>query len=275
MTTYQEIHQSAIRAARSYKKSQHELLVAIQNVDSKKVYLKYGFKNLYEYCLKCLLLSESTTYALIRVARKSVEIPEISKAIKEGTLSLSHAKTIVGVIKEENKSTWLDKAQTLSVRNLEKEVAKTNPEVLVREKIKPVSENRIKLECGISEKTSQMLQRAQALLSQKTGKPVNIEQALEMVFSEFLTRHDPLKKKARVSTWTKTPKHLTAAMKKERLRQDEGKCQARTPSGEPCGEETWLDVHHIRPVSQGGSHDLSNLISLCKGHHRLEHRRRP
>ncbi|MGM0904256.1 MAG: HNH endonuclease [Bacillota bacterium] len=33
-----------------------------------------------------------------------------------------------------------------------------------------------------------------------------------------------------------------------------------------CGEN--LETHHITPESNGGSHEIENLIVLCKEHHR-------
>jgi hypothetical protein len=38
-----------------------------------------------------------------------------------------------------------------------------------------------------------------------------------------------------------------------------------------CRNRLWLDLHHIRPRSQGGDHRAANLICLCSGHHRLLH----
>ena len=34
------------------------------------------------------------------------------------------------------------------------------------------------------------------------------------------------------------------------------------------------EVHHIKPLSEGGTHDTSNLISLCKYHHSKIHAQR-
>jgi hypothetical protein len=275
MTYYQQIHEEAVRAARTYKKSEHALLIAIQKVDSKRVYQRMGYKNLYDYCVKCLLLSEGTTYAIIRVARKSLEIPEIQKAIGNGELNLSHAKAILTVIKPENKEEWISKAKTLSVRNLEKEVAKVNPQVVIREKLRPISQTQVKLECGIGTKTSDMMERAKELLCQKTGRAVNLEETLLAVFSDYLDRNDPLKKPSRLATWPQNPKTLTPAMKREVLKDYEGKCPAKDPKGNICGQSRWIDTHHIKLVSQGGTHERVNLIPLCKDHHRLWHLKGP
>ena len=34
------------------------------------------------------------------------------------------------------------------------------------------------------------------------------------------------------------------------------------------------EVHHIKPLSEGGTHDAENLISLCKYHHSKIHAQR-
>jgi 5-methylcytosine-specific restriction endonuclease McrA len=39
-----------------------------------------------------------------------------------------------------------------------------------------------------------------------------------------------------------------------------------------CGEVDGLEVHHLVAVGDGGSHELSNLITLCARCHRNEHR---
>jgi hypothetical protein len=33
-----------------------------------------------------------------------------------------------------------------------------------------------------------------------------------------------------------------------------------------------LDIHHVRPLSEGGRHDPENLVTLCGAHHRAIHR---
>jgi len=38
-----------------------------------------------------------------------------------------------------------------------------------------------------------------------------------------------------------------------------------------CGSYNWLQVHHVKYRSQGGKHELDNLVLLCKEHHDLVH----
>ena len=39
-----------------------------------------------------------------------------------------------------------------------------------------------------------------------------------------------------------------------------------------CTNTHYVDVHHIRPRSEGGRNTLENLITLCTAHHRATHR---
>lgn len=49
------------------------------------------------------------------------------------------------------------------------------------------------------------------------------------------------------------------------LNSDKGRCQI---SG--CPSRTGLHIHHKTPISQGGSHRIENLVTLCVFHHSLQ-----
>lgn len=53
---------------------------------------------------------------------------------------------------------------------------------------------------------------------------------------------------------------------------DQAQCQATRPGGGVCGEKRWIDLHHIIPVSQGGTNAPENLTTFCRAHHREHHR---
>lgn len=54
---------------------------------------------------------------------------------------------------------------------------------------------------------------------------------------------------------------------------DDYKCQNCGRRGGPIGS-TKLHAHHIVPISKGGTHKQSNLITLCSGCHWAIHRNR-
>ncbi|MCA9679917.1 MAG: HNH endonuclease, partial [Myxococcales bacterium] len=47
---------------------------------------------------------------------------------------------------------------------------------------------------------------------------------------------------------------------------DHGRC--RVPG---CRASRWVEVHHVQPRAQGGRHTMTNLVSLCGGHHDAVH----
>jgi hypothetical protein len=59
---------------------------------------------------------------------------------------------------------------------------------------------------------------------------------------------------------------IPASIRRLVLRRDHHRCQV--PG---CRGSKWLEVHHIVPRESGGTHDPSNLVTLCGAHHRADH----
>jgi hypothetical protein len=68
---------------------------------------------------------------------------------------------------------------------------------------------------------------------------------------------------------TRTP--IPSAIKHQVHLRDQGRCAHQDPHGKRCNSSRWIEIHHKRPVSQGGTHDLNNLITLCSTHHDYWH----
>jgi hypothetical protein len=66
---------------------------------------------------------------------------------------------------------------------------------------------------------------------------------------------------------TRAQQDIPPALRRAVLRRDERRCRV---AG--CRNATFLDLHHIRPRSEGGRHSADNLVTLCAAHHRALHR---
>ncbi len=66
---------------------------------------------------------------------------------------------------------------------------------------------------------------------------------------------------------TRAKQTIPPALRRAVLRRDRERCQVRG-----CTHATFLDLHHIVPRSEGGQHELENLITICGAHHRAAHR---
>jgi hypothetical protein len=284
MTLAKALHEQAITAVKKYLVSENELLEIVQKIFDTKAFSELGYRSLHEYCVLALKLTDAQAYAFTAVLKKSREVPELKEAVQKGELSLNAARKIVSVITPETQQTWIEKAKTLRQKELEKEIVKNHPEKKVRSAIKPITENKRELRVLIDQDLEAVIERIKDLESQRTKKPVTLEDALVAMAKFFLEKKDPIEsarrfeKKSKVQvTLPEGPKKSNALvfsarrkipesiLRQVRLR-DGGRCQARQ-----CNEKKWLEVHHIKPWSQGGGHELNNLLTLCSFHHRRFH----
>jgi 5-methylcytosine-specific restriction endonuclease McrA len=289
---HQLIHRTALDAAQGYRRAESTLVDALMAVDRERVFLQLGHASLFVYAVQALGLSEAVAYNAITVARKAREVPALQEQIRAGKIGISKAKKIASVLTLANQSEWLDKAATLSSRQIEKEVAKASPREAAPESARYVSEKRLELRLGIEEAQLSRLRRAQDRVSQSQGRAVSLEETLQIAVDFYLNAKDPLEKAKRAvvrrrtvavegsptervdSRFTGTVRAPIPAVVKHRvLLRDGAACQFRRPDGLLCGAQRWVDTHHLIPVSEGGAHAPENLQTLCRAHHREVHRR--
>jgi len=261
MKNVDSIHSRAIDVARRYKDAEVDLLEILQEVEKHRVHYHKGCSSLFDYTVQKLRLSEDVAYSLIRVFRKSREVPELKEAMRAGEMTLTNAKRIASVLSPKNQQVWIQKAKTLSSRQLEKELAAVNPKLATPERATYVAYDRLKLQLGLSEESLAKLKRVQDLLSQRRRAPVSLEETIEAMTSEYLEKNDPVIKAKKL-----VARPNPVAVIHQVKARDQGKC------GHPgCTQTRWLDIHHIKPRSEGGQDTIDNLITLCSGHHRFLH----
>jgi hypothetical protein len=284
----EKIHKRALEIATRYIQTDAELIEVLQDVDQHQVYLAYGYSSLFLYVTKELKLSESVAFNFIAVSRKAREIPALKEQIKTGAITLSNARKIAPVLTVQNQEEWLAKASALSNRQLEKEIVKVIPKAAVTERTSYVTPTRIRLEVGLSEDCMDKLRRTQDILSQARSSHASFEDAIEASLDEYLFRKDPLKKVMRRKTreipteTLKTPVTLQvenrtpipSAIRHQITLRDQGCCAYINDGGERCTQSRWIDIHHKIPVSEGGTNDPDNLITLCSAHHSWIHQNR-
>jgi len=142
-------------------------------------------------------LTRDVAYNFVNVARKSKAIPALQTGIQDGSLTISKVKKITSVITVEKQDHWVGLVKSLPKEALEKEVARVNPKVMTPESAKYVTEDRLKLELGVSEDLMKKLRRVQDLLCPSTQAAVSLEDALSEMVSEYLVRNDPVERAKR------------------------------------------------------------------------------
>ncbi|MBW7877391.1 MAG: HNH endonuclease [Candidatus Cloacimonetes bacterium] len=104
-----------------------------------------------------------------------------------------------------------------------------------------------------------------------------------------MAKHDPLikaeraKAKQSVTKVAPTCQSVTQDTGKKRkpipqhilnqvVLRDKGRCSFQK-HGRRCHHRRFLDIHHIKPVKDGGQNTLENLATLCEAHHIYLHHR--
>jgi hypothetical protein len=172
------LNQQAIRVAGFYSRCEAELISILQEFDKYRGYLHFGCTSLHGYCVDVLKLSEATAYNFTSVCRKAAQIPELKTAIESGELTLSKARKIVPVLTKENHAEWLSIAKSSSSREIEKAVAKVQPQTLVKETAKYVAEDLLAMTLGFSEEEIALLKRVMDIESQKTKSSASRKDAM-------------------------------------------------------------------------------------------------
>jgi hypothetical protein len=291
------LHEKAIHLSKEFKRVEADLVDVFQKIDEQKIFRKMGFASLFDYANKGLGLSESVAYGLITVSRKSKEIPELKTAVAQGELSLSQAKRITSVLTKENALELIEKAKTMTQREIEKVVATINPKASVGERTRFISEDRIELKMSLKDELMKKLKRVQDLESQRTKRACDLEAVLDAMADFYLERQDPvvkserilkkpsLRKEAEKDTKKKVDPsgdNATNSIRYNRLRltsetkhrvnqRDQSQCTHIDNLGRRCSNKRWVEIHHVVPVSHGGDNRLENLTTLCHTHHRMTH----
>jgi len=282
------LHLKALEAVKHFQKAEICLLKIIQEVDQAKIYLEMGHANLFVYLTEALKLSEAQAFVYSSVSRKSREVPALQVAVENG-LSLYKAQRIVPILTKENQEVWISKARELPKAQLEREVANLNPSAPKRDSFRAISQERVRLNAEISEEVHQMLKRVQTLLSNELKKNASFEDCLRDLLEMYLSKKDPLKRAKRALEKKTHSSHtgnlvtispcpgklvrqaIPAGIKHQVLVRDQMRCSFRRRDGKLCGSERHLEIHHLKPWSIGGGHEISNLQTLCYAHHRHRH----
>jgi hypothetical protein len=281
------LHQRALDLSRELGHLEWQLIEVLQKIDQTKLYKTLGHSSLFQYAVNALNLSESVAYCFISVARKSAVELQLKTAIQNKTLSVSKASRMVPALTNQNAKELIEFAKTHTSREIDFEVARINPKAGARERAKPISGDRVEIKFTISKETFEQFKRAQTLAAQKGDPKISLERTFEVMLNEYLRRQDPVEK-AKRAVQRHAPKELrpnrvkrpqskaTRAPLKSTEKhpvnlRDGGRCTFQDVSGKRCTNERWLETHHIRQVSQGGTNEPSNLTTLCSFHHDLVH----
>ena len=106
---------------------------------------------------------------------------------------------------------------------------------------------------------------------------------MKATLAEYRDRHGPAARQARRGArngvngpdsrrreWNSSSRHVPDDVRDEVFVRDDGRCSFVATDGTRCQCRKGLQVDHIKPFANGGTHDPSNLRLLCGAHNRRE-----
>lgn len=280
----------------------HLVLNYLLEIETRRLFLEKGYPSLFAFCTEFLKYSEPESQIRIQAMRLLKTLPQVEEKIKSGEISLTVAAQVQSSIRKEDKrrqedglkplsffekNSLVKKVEKASVRESQKILAQEFPEsfVQVPDRIKPISDNKAKIEFVASQELVQKLEKLKNLTAHKNFEG-SMERLIELIADMALQKLDrnapqrgahevkeePIQKQSGSKPGVRTSsRYIPAPVRRMVYKRDGGRCQYRDPvTGKVCGSSYGLEVDHIVPWANNGSHDPSNLRLLCSGHNKLE-----
>jgi 5-methylcytosine-specific restriction endonuclease McrA len=293
----QELDASFQRVAASERKVLHCVILHIEEVNRRKLYLARGYSSLFSYLTSEMKYSRSAAQRRIEAARLASTVPAVAANIESGKLNLSQLSDIQNAIKvaesvhqekvsPERKAELIESVLNQSVLNTQQLCAEMLKIPLVqKDSVKTQKDHSKRIETTFSEAQHQKYERLKDLTAHnhlQSKKTKNISDVLETIFDELLGLIDPEKMKfaqAKTSSQEITPaselkwNSVTPKRRKIILKQQQS-CQFKDHvTSRVCGSRFNLHVDHIHPKWAGGGSDQKNLRVLCREHNLYRYRR--
>lgn len=255
----------------------------------RKLHEPTPYPSLFVYCTKALGYSEDAAVMRIRVAKASGDYPSLLNRLRSGELNLTAASLLAPHLTSENHRSLLDRAKGKSRRDVEKMIARFNPEPAKREVIRHMGpppavpagepdlglvveaptevEERVRFSFTGTEELLAAVERCRRLLGKRR---------LEEIFPEAVSALlEKLERPARRRPSSARSRRVPFWVRQEVRKRDEGRCAFVDAQGRRCCGQDFLEFDHITPWALGGpSNDPGNVRLLCRMHNQHLGRRR-
>lgn len=277
------------------------LVAHLAEIDRRELHVPAGFASLYIYCREGLGFSEDAAYNRKTAAQVARRFPVVLDMLADGRLSLTAVRLLAPVLTGANHGEALSAATGRSRREVEEVVARLDPKPDVRSTVRklpapasrttvtarrpivaPLAPERYRVQFTIGKAAERKLRRLQELLKREIpdGDPAVIfDRALTVLLEKVESRKHGVTARARtpkpdVPAPAASSRHMPAAVRRDVVRRDAGRCAFVAVDGRRCTERAFIEYHHARtPYAHGGEATAENIALHCRTHNAYEGRR--
>ena len=297
---------------------------ALREAQRLQLWKQFGYTSLVDYMERELGYTPRAAEDRLRVAKALPELPKLTEALQTGCLNFSQAKELTRVVTPETEQVWIEKAQDMNVREVERAVAGHVKGDLPED---PIDPNLVRktMYLSVRPETEVLFREAKQKLEKERGEKLDEDAVLEALCrsllnearthvganetqpqstAELASHGAPYRVAVTVckeckrgeqhgggAVATMTPAAVERAMcdaqwigdidssaverahqeippatRRKVLHRDQATCQV--PG---CRSHMNLDIHHIVHRENGGTNEMSNLVTLCEAHHLAHH----
>jgi hypothetical protein len=296
--------------AQQYVTLEAQLARWLREAERVKVWKHRGCVSLAEYLERIFGFSPRQARDRVLVARRLGDLPALESALRAGELPYTAVRELSRVVVPSTEAAWVEHARGKCLREIEDAISQRVPGDLPTDpprpdaapmrisfEVKPETYalfrqvwKQLEGECGRSLEGDALVS---AILNAAAAPPESEARKGRAKFQISITRCDSCNRGVQLGGGRKFAIGLAALERAEcdaqiigsldgdpevatqevppRVRRfvmnrDGGRCQV--PG---CRSALFLEVHHIVHREHGGTHDPSNLLVLCGGHHDLHH----
>jgi len=283
-----ELDQEFAVVVKTERKITHDVLLYIQEIHRRSLYVSFGYDSLRNYLIKRHKYSEGAANRRISAMFLLSAVPEVKEKIIEGSLNLSQLAVAQSAIyqtqqKENRKISTEEKASLLlelenkTIDETKAEIANTlNIEIKDKKPITYGKDNAAFINMKLTKEELALVQETLNLMSHQAKDPKELllnfcKKALKakkelksqkgLMPSAAATKSECNKNRSR---------YILVSLRNQVFIRDQFICRFIGEDGHLCGSKKFLQPHHIIPFAKGGKHTLENLSLRCRTHNLYE-----
>jgi hypothetical protein len=298
------LDESVVKLVRGENRNTALVIAHLAEMSRRKGALERGYKNLFDYAMRRLNLSEGSVALRLQVANVSRRFPQLLAAIAENRLSLTVAGLLAPHLSEVNVDQLLSECERMTKREAEEQLVAGRPKPVFTPSMRMIPTS-IAEPLKEAPAPAPPPRTSPAVLQPATPTTFNFRFAADRDFKEKFERlaevlgvENPLQHMAEIlekavdlALEKKDPRERLQRRKEGHARKKsrpdeisryispevrervhergEFQCEYRSLDGRRCTSRTGLQIEHARPLAKYRSHDERFLELFCPAHNRL------
>lgn len=259
------LHENLLNLVRMERRITSKVLDLLQEVEDHKSYLAWGYSNLFEYLVRGLSYSEALAYQRKAALKICQVIHEVKQKLDSGRISLTtlaRANKVLNTKSISEKRSLLIELENKPTREVDKILAREMPlEIKTPGPAKRyVNDSTVRITLDFSEGEFANLERLKAL---KSHQVADLKNLITLLVDKELEKYN---RTSMFSSQSANPRQIKISLKNHLLQKANYRCQY--PG---CDQNHFLQIDHIKSVSQGGGNEASNLQVLCQAHNQFKY----